>query len=400
MRDRSLESAGPAAPLVPGSPARLTRRRLLAAGLGGVLLTAAGCGGDDDAEAPLALTVGTPVAPVPGFDDPQRWVGRTLRVGAWGGEVQDALREAVWLPFAAATGAAVEEVITDYSRLVDDSGFATPTGAYAADALVVDAVWAATALDRGYVRPLDPGLVDPAAAIAFGAGPGSAPAFAYALVSAFRRDAIEQRPPAGWTEWWNVDRFPGPRALARGAFGTFEFALLADGVDPAQLYPLDGPRAIESLRRISGRIVERWWDSGAQPVSWLQTGRADFASSWHYRVIAGQREGIAVDLVWDQGLLVADHWVVPVGAESPDVAMDFLRFALTPEIQAALARRVPLGPITPAALELLEPRFAALLPTAPANRRRLLRTDVAWWAANDVEANQRFNAWLLGVPYD
>lgn len=400
MPHRPVGRTGLAAPLVSSGSSRVGRRRVLAAGVGGLLVAVGGCGGDDDQETPVALTVGTPAGPVPGFDDPRRWTGRTLRVGAWGGEVQQALREAVWLPFGAATGAAIAEVVTDYSLLVDDSGLATPSDTYAADALIVDPFWAATALAKGFVRPLDAGLVAPETAAVFGAGEGSVPAFAYALVNAYRRDAIAERPPAGWAQWWDAERFPGPRALARQGFGTFEIALLADGVEPAALYPLDGPRAIESLRRISGRIVERWWDSGAQPVGWLRSGRADFASSWHYRVIAGQRDGVAVDLVWDQGLLVADHWVVPSGAQAPDVAIDFLRFALRPEVQAALARRVPLGPVVPAAFEELEPRLAALLPTAPPTFERLVRPDVAWWAANAGEANGRFNAWLLGVPYE
>ena len=402
MRHPTRHLPGSRPPGAPPRSPRLSRRRVLAAGLGGLVLTAAGCGGDDATETPVALTIGSPTGEVPGYDDPRRWAGRTLRVGAWGGEVQEALREAVWRPFGAATGCAIEEVVTDYSLLVDDFGFASPTGTYAADALVVDAFWAASALDRGYVQPLAPALVDRyrSAVDAFGGGPGSVPAFAYALVSAYRRDAVADRPPADWTEWWDTERYPGPRALARGAFGTFEFALLADGVEPAALYPLDGPRAIESLRRISGKIVERWWDSGAQPVTWLRTERVDLTSSWHHRVIAGQWDGVAVDLVWNQGLVVADHWVVPTGAQAADVAADFLRYALTPEAQAALARRVPLGPVNLAAFDQIEPRIAATLPTAPANVDRLLPVDVAWWAANEGEANARFNAWLRGVPYE
>ena len=133
-------------------------------------------------------------------------------------------------------------------------------------------------------------------------------------------------------------------------------------------------------------------------MRWLGNDRAQFVSAWHHRVIAGQQDGLAVDLVWDEGLLLADHWVVPIQAAAPDVAMDFLRFALTPEIQAALARRVPMGPVNLAAFEVLEPRIAAVVPTAPANIGRLIRPDAAWWAANAVEANARFNAWLLGAP--
>ena len=383
----------PSPPWRPGAP--LTRRRLLLAGAGGVAGALSGCGGGPAPRPTTAPAPGTVIGPVPGFDDPQRWAGRTLQVGAWGGEVQTALRDGVWRPFAAATGCVVEEVTTDYGRL----NAAIAAGRPFADVLLVDALWAETAPALGYVQPLGLGALAPSAVEAFGGGEAAAPAFAYALVSAYRRDAVAgDAPPQTWAEWWDAQRYPGRRALARDPFGTFEFALLADGVPPDELYPLDGRRAIEALKEISGKIVERWWDSGAEPVHWLGSERADLASSWHYRVTAGQRDGLAVDLVWNQGLVITDHWVVPVGAREPEMALDFVRYALTPQAQARLARQVPLGPINPAAFELLDPAVGATLPTTPTNLPQLLRPDFAWWAANRGEAVQRFNAWLLGTP--
>ncbi len=284
---------------------------------------------------------------------------------------------------------------TDYSRLAA----AIANRASYADALLVDAIWAETALAEGQIQRLEPSTVDDQVISAFGGGEAAVPAFAYALVSAFRREGVgADGPPATWAEWWDATTYAGRRALARDPFGTFEFALMSDGVAPDQLYPLDGPRAIERLKAISGKIVDLWWDSGAQPVSWLGTERADLASAWHYRVFAGQQDGLAVDLVWNQGLLVADRWVVPVDAAEPAVANDLIRYAGTAEAQAALARRVPLGPVNAGAFDLLEPVVAATLPTAPANLPQLVRADAGWWSANRGEAVQQFNGWLLGKP--
>ncbi len=372
----------------------MDRRRFLLTGAAGVVALAASCGGDEASpSAPAA--VATPAGPVPGFEDPRRWAGRTLRVGAWGGEVQAALRTAVWQPFAAATGCTIEEVETDYARL-DESIRAAQT---LADLVLVDPFWAESAAGQAATQPLGLAGLAPEAAATFGGNEAGVPAFAYALVGAYRRDGVpDVGPPASWQEWWDVERYPGPRALARDAFGTFEFALLADGVEPDALYPLDGARAIEALKEISGRIVERWWDSGSEPVHWLGSARADLASSWHYRVIAGQRDGLGVDFDWSQGLIVADRWVVPVGAREPDVAVDLVRYAMAAETQAALARAVPLGPVNPSAFRFLDGATAARAPTAPSNLERLLRPDVAWWVANRGDAMQRFNGWLLGTP--
>lgn len=372
---------------------RFGRRRLLGVGAGGALAAVVGCGGEE-APSPTALAAATPTGPIPGFDDPRRWAGRTLRVGGWGGEVQAALRDALWSPFASATGCAIAETTSDYGRLAE----AVAAGRMFADVLLVDEFWAASAAAETLAQPTGLDALAPTAVAAFGGDERSVPAFAYALVGAYRREGLgADEPPRTWADWWDVGRYPGPRALARDAFGTFEFALLADGVAPADLYPLDGARAIESLKAISGRIVDRWWDSGREPVLWLGNARADLASSWHYRVIAGQRDGLGVELEWSQGLVVADRWVVPVTAEAPEIAVDFVRYASTPEAQATLCRRIPLGPVVPAAFASIDGALAATLPTAPANLARLLRPDVAWWATRRGEAMQQFNGWLLGV---
>jgi len=373
-------------------------RRRFAAGLAAApAVFAAGCRAGSPAPSGVGgpLAQATPGAPIPGFGDPDRWAGRTLVAGGWGGAVQDAVREAVWQPFATATGCELREVATDYGRLQR----AVAAGEFYADLLLVDPIWAVDALDRGLITPIPAAAIDPTAAEPFPGGEGTIPAFAYALVSAYRRDAIAaDGAPGDWAAWWDTNRYPGPRALSRDPFGSFEFALLADGVAPETLYPLDGERAIARLRQISGTIVDRWWDSGAQPVAWLGSERADLASAWHYRVVAGQWEGYAVDLVWSQGLLVVDRWAMPVGGREPEVAADLLRFSQLPQIQAALAERVPLGPTHPGALALLDPMVVATLPTGPLALPQLVRADAGWWAAHRGEAVERMNSWLLGTP--
>lgn len=375
----------------------MSRRRFLKRALaGGVAGTAAlGVGWGAPPFMSAQQPEGTPVVgPVAGFDDPRRWSGRTLRVGAWGGEVQAALGAAVWRSFAEATGCDVVEVVADYDELADSARLDNPF----ADAVIVDELWAESALDRGEIQPHE--IADPGAALVPGVGfsPSSLPAYAYALVSAYRVDPERDASPESWADWWAADRFPGERALARDPFGTFEFALLSAGIPPDALYPLDGARAIEQLKIISGTIVDRWWDSGLEPVRWLGNEQVDYVSAWHYRVVAGQRDGLAVDFTWNQGLLLTDRWVIPAAAAEPEIARDLLAYALAPEVQAALARQVPLGPVVSAALDLLDPRTMVGIPTSPAFVDRLIRPDVAWWAAHQGEMVQRFNLWLSGAP--
>jgi putative spermidine/putrescine transport system substrate-binding protein len=355
-----------------------------------------GCRGDDKEPTPTPIVpAGSPVVVLPNYGDPTRWAGRVLRVAAWGGEVQAALRTAIWQPFATATGCTVQEMTTDYAQLAASVGSGQPY----ADVLVADEVWAETAPNDGVVEAIGGDEVDRGRFGPLEATESAIPAYAYALVNAFRRDAVDKSGrPENWTDWWDTSRYEGGRTLPRSAFGSFEFALLADGVEADKLYPLDGARAVESLKRISGKVVDLWWDSGLEPVAWLSNERADFAAAWHYRVIAGQQDGRAIDLQWNQGLLVADTWVIAKGSPVRDVAIDFVNYATTPEVQAALAAAIPLGPVTPASFDHLDPKVAKALPTAPDTVKQLIRQDRAWWAANKAEANEQFNCWLLGGP--
>ena len=379
-------------------PVTVSRRQLL--GSSAALLTAAatGCGQGArtvvEPPATVPLTVSTPGG-VPGYTAGNTWEGWTLRVAVAGGAIHDAVIASVAEPFAAATGCTIDPHVTDYNRLATS----VEEGAPYADVAVVDPIWAITAREQDWSLPVDRLLFRNNAIDLFDTDRGSVPAFAYAMVNAYRPDALEQgnAPPANWAEWWNPEVYPGGRALMKGAFGTFEFALMADGVAPADLYPLDYERAIESLKRISGRVVNRWWEATYQPIEWLAASSADFTSAWSHRLWLAAGAGMPVGWVWDQGLVTADRWIVPVGMLQPELAFDFIQYATQPVVQTALARTTGLGPVTSASFSDMDPRLARTLPTAPENLPLLVRQDVPWWSEHEVEANQWFNDWLLGV---
>lgn len=319
-----------------------------------------------------------------------------LRVGAWGGEIQDALRERVWGPFARLTGCVIQEVTADYGQLTASQ---EGEGAPYLDVLLADAFWAQGALARSAVEPIPADRIDRSRFALVLPNDGAIPAYSYAMVSSFRRDAVTQTgAPDSWATWWDAAELPGARSLPRSPLGTLEFALLADGVPREELYPLDVQRAIAHLQTISAEIGDRWWESGEQPVLWMSNKRAQFAASWHYRIIAGQQDGRPLDYVWDDALLVSDHWLITRGTPALEVALDFLAFASAPEVQASLAGAVPLGPVVDQAFDFIDGRTADRLPTAPETREKLIQVDATWWSNNRDDARQEFDSWLLGLP--
>src|SRR5262249_19505988 len=67
--------------------------------------------------------------------------------------------------------------------------------------------------------------------------------------------------PNSWADFWNVEKFPGRRALRRYAGWTIEAAAKADGVAEKDFYPLDVERAFRSLDRIKPHIKVWWSDN-------------------------------------------------------------------------------------------------------------------------------------------
>lgn len=308
-----------------------------------------------------------------------------------GDDVRETIRRVLLDPFVAATGCRLQLGYTDYGHLAN--------GGDAVDLALVEERWSVDLATAGVLAELEAIGSDGVVPDLVPSSSMSIPAYADAIVSAYRLDAIGvESLPITWSDWWQVRARPGNRTLAKGPFGTFEFSLLADGVVPAELYPLDLERAIAGLGRISGSIVDRWWESGPQSIDWLSGGRAAFGSALAHQVFAAQRTGRPVAAIWNQGLLFAARWIVPIGTANADVARDFIRFALSAASQAAMATVAGLAPVSSAGFVGVDPALRPLLATSPVNLPRLIRSDAAWWAANATRASQAFDSWLLGDP--
>src|SRR5258706_9955008 len=86
--------------------------------------------------------------------------------------------------------------------------------------------------------------------------------------------------PKTWADFWDVKKFPGRRALRNHPLATLEAALMADGVAPDKLYPLDVERAFRKLEEIKPYITV-WWTGGAQFAQLLHDGEVDMIMAWN-----------------------------------------------------------------------------------------------------------------------
>ena len=202
--------------------------------------------------------------------------------------------------------------------------------------------------------------------------------------------------PNSWTDFWNVEKFPGRRALRRDALWTIEAAVKADGVSESEFYPLDIDRAFRSLDRIKPH-VKTWWSDNSQSQQLMEQDEVDLIHMTNGRATQSILDHKApFALVWN-GAIFSGHgegWFVPTGCPNPIGGMKFLDFVGRAEYQAVFARLLYYAPQNPKAIALLEDKIAKLMPSYPANEKVSHIVNFDWWADNLKAVQRRFEEWL------
>lgn len=197
--------------------------------------------------------------------------------------------------------------------------------------------------------------------------------------------------PKSWAEFWDAERFPGPRTLQPLEL---EFALLADGAPMDRLYPLDVDRAFRSMDRIKKHVV-KWWDTGAVSAQLLERREAVLGGIWNGRIQDLIDKGAPLAIEWNQAKRQLQFWSIVKGAPNRENAMRFIDFALQPKVQAALTRYIAYGPTNVQAFKFVRPEDAQKLPSEPEHFKRSFDEDARWWSENSARLTERWQAWLL-----
>ena len=80
---------------------------------------------------------------------------------------------------------------------------------------------------------------------------------------AYNTEAFPDKAPRDWADFWDTETFPGPRSMPNFSdpWRVLAAALLADGVEPSELFPLDVDRAFSKMDEIKSHIG-LWWRTG------------------------------------------------------------------------------------------------------------------------------------------
>ena len=331
-----------------------------------------------------------------------------LTVVSWGGPYQQAQSEAIFKPFTEATG--IEIKVLSYDGSIESIN----ERAVAENWDVVDMVEdrAIAGCEAGFLLPFDAEeivLQDQAVPVRQDFVEGafrecSVAQNVFATVVAFNVRSYPGIKPTRMEDFFDVEAFPGKRAVQKSPDAILEWALLAEGVPARQVYDLLSTDrglklALRKLNEIRDHIV--WWDDVADPVQLLADGDVTMSTGYNGRFFsAASNDGLPITIIWDGRLIGHEVWAISNASGRIADAELFIGFATAPEQLAALAELIPYGParrsgqlrvgLTPDGTIPMRDH----LPNAPQHGERFLTRDTVWYAHTRDLRDRRFQAWL------
>ena len=273
--------------------------------------------------------------------NPPRQDGVTLTYVSFGGAYQEAQRKAWLVPYSELTGVTFVEDENSSNATIKaqvESGQVTWDIVDVGNDFGLDA-------HKDLLEPLDYALIPRDEVLEGFAGDYRVADMTYGVALAYNTDQTGGQVPAGWADFFDTQKFPGKRGMwdySEG--GIFEVALMADGVKPADLYPLDLERATTKLDTIKDDLV--FWASGAESQELIGSGEVAMTLIWNGRGWSAKHtDNKPVEIQWNQQIVTADYLVVPKGTPNKDAAMKFIAYAICADNNAKPSEFIPYGPI-------------------------------------------------------
>ena len=315
----------------------------------------------------------------------------SLTLAGLGGKVQEDLTDTLFGPAAEKIGA---DLRTESHDGLAGVRVQVQSGSPGWDVAHLGAEDCAVGAAEGLFEPIDYSVVD-ADGIPEGARAENwIGTNTYSVVLAWRTDKYGDNPPKNWVDFWDVENFPGRRALSVYPQEMMEIALLGDGVEKEDVYPLDADRALASLEKIKSDIAV-WWTSGAQSAQLIHDGEVDMQAIWGSRVAGVIENGAPVEFTYEDGVRGFGCVAILKGAANVETAQKLVGSIVAPEIQARIPEMMPYyGPANAKAFEVKEFSEETLAKSnaAPENAARQLLMSPNWWAENmkNVQEDYKF----------
>lgn len=209
-----------------------------------------------------------------------------------------------------------------------------------------------------------------------------------------------KRVPQSLADFFDTRKFRGRRALSRAnAKFNLEMALLADGVQPGEIYEvLNLPEGLDRAFAKLKALRPIWAHDSKDALRWVGNGRAVMATALNGDVQA--EKDFTPGVIWEHQLYEMDVFAIPMGTPKKELALDFIIFATGSRALANAANWTGFGPARRSAIALVtqNPELGTpmrpLLPTAPENFRDAFAVDDGWWLTHGPAIASRWQEFV------
>ena len=237
---------------------------------------------------------------------------------------------------------------------------------------------------------------------------------------AYNHDTIGSKKPKTVKDFFNTKKFPGKRGIYNSPTAFLEVALAADGIKPgkggAKIY--DALRTEEGVTRAINKVKTLcedpnggcvFWSAGAKPPELLMSGEVVMATGWNGRFFNAIMDGAPLTQVWDGQGLDYQYMVMVKGGpnDANGKAMKVLREMTSTEGLAGSAKYIAYAPWRKSSIAIMEagePWFkdgktvmVPHMPTAPANTKSYALMNPEFWADNQDEIGEKWEAMKAGL---
>ena len=214
---------------------------------------------------------------------------------------------------------------------------------------------------------------------------------------AYRTDAFPDasKAPKTVADFFDLQKFPGQRGILTNLQnGILEYPLLADGVAPNAMYPLDVDRALKKLDTIRGKTTF------APNVGALQQAvgakQVDMFILSDSRLVPLMNDGAKITVVWDKTVASINGFAIPKGSPHKAAAEQFIKTLASPEAAAGISEKLGVAPVNKTAKPTLSENAKKVEVYGPVNTGETVLQDIDWYAQNFDQATTKLSNWLVG----
>ena len=313
----------------------------------------------------------------------------------WGGDALKAYDKAYGQPFQKATGVVVKEDGTGPTEGAITAQF--KSGKPTWDLVDADAFSAISLGKQGMIEPIDWNVVDKTKMRPGFIWDYAASTYFFSYIIAYDAQKFGKNPPQSMADFFDVKKYPGKRTMYKWGAGMWEAALMADGVAPEKLYPLDLKRAHDKIAAFKDNVVS-FWGGGAESQQAMLSGDASMGLIWSTRAsILDKDPGGQVKFTWNQGLISPGALaVIKNNPGGKDNAMKFIASMSDPQKQLVMFEMLgqcPANPATDALIPADQKKYNAL---DPENAKVQVPLDMNWYAENYGSALDTYTKVISG----